>query len=133
MEYIIADADRMCVGYLDEMSSIDVDIGETNDFELVLSRSYSEKLGVKKGFQFFIPDTEFGGIIEDVQSNTSYDDITYGGYTWRGYLRPARYTATCRQCILDSFRRRQQYTAEIAKHWHRITIYGTRRAVWNSD
>ncbi len=86
MEYIIADADRMCVGYLDEMSSIDVDIGETNDFELVLSRSYSEKLGVKKGFQFFIPDTEFGGIIEDVQSNTSYDDITYGGYTWRGYL-----------------------------------------------
>ena len=52
----------------------------------MLSRSYSERLGVKKGFQFFVPDTEFGGIIEDVQSNTSYDDITYGGYTWRGYL-----------------------------------------------
>lgn len=86
MEYIIADADRMCVGYLNEMSSIDVDIGETNDFELVLSRSYSERLGVKKGFQFFVPDTEFGGIIEDIQSDTSYPSITYRGYTWRGFL-----------------------------------------------
>ena len=86
MEYIITDSDRMAIGYLNDMTSIDIDIGETNDFELMLSRSYAERLGVGRGSQFFVPGTEFGGIIEDIQSDTSYSGITYRGYTWRGFL-----------------------------------------------
>ncbi|MGC4018949.1 MAG: hypothetical protein QM793_06800 [Muricomes sp.] len=86
MEYIIADNNRLEVDYMDELVSVDVDIGDTNDFELVLSKEYAEKHGIKKGFHFFVPGTEYGGIIEDPQSSTSGTDITYMGYTWRGFL-----------------------------------------------
>lgn len=86
MEFIITDPEGMSLGYLDELTSVDVDIGDTNDFELVLSRSYAKRLGVRKGFCFFVPGTEYGGMIEDIQSDTSYLGITYGGYVWRGYL-----------------------------------------------
>lgn len=87
MEFVIADHERIPLGYLDDLTSLDVDVGDTDDFELVLSRSYAKRIGVKKGFQFFVPGTEFGGIIEDIQSDTSYSSITYGGYVWRGYLK----------------------------------------------
>ena len=86
MDYVIADQKRMSVAYLDSMTSLDIDVGDTNDFELILSRSYAKRLGIGKGFQLFCPETEFGGMIEEVQSNTSSDEIAYMGYTWRGYL-----------------------------------------------
>lgn len=86
MEYVLADTDRLEVDYMDELVSVDVDIGDTNDFELILGKNYSEKYGIKKGFHFFIPYTEYGGIIEDIKGNTSDTDITYMGYTWRGFL-----------------------------------------------
>lgn len=86
MEYVLADPDHLEVDYMDELVSVDVDIGDTNDFELILPKEYAEKYGIKKGFHFFVPDTEYGGIIEDIKSNTSDTDITYMGYTWRGFL-----------------------------------------------
>lgn len=86
MEYILADTSRLEVDYMDELVSVDVDVGDTNDFELILPKEYAEKYGIKKGFYFYVPDTEYGGIIEDIQSATSDADITYMGYTWRGYL-----------------------------------------------
>lgn len=86
MEYILADASRLELDYMDELVSVDVDVGDTNDFELVLPKEYAEKYGIKKGFYFYVPDTEYGGIIEDIQSATSSADITYMGYTWRGFL-----------------------------------------------
>ena len=86
MEYILADTSRLELDYMDELVSVDVDIGDTNDFELVLPKEYAEKYGIKKGFYFYVPGTEYGGIIEDIQSVTSSEDITYMGYTWRGYL-----------------------------------------------
>ena len=86
MEYILADTSRLEVDYMDEVVTVDVDIGDTNDFEIVLPKDYAEKYGIKKGFYFFAPGTEYGGIIEDIQSATSSEDITYMGYTWRGYL-----------------------------------------------
>lgn len=86
MEYILADKSRLEVAYMDELISVDVDVGDTNDFELKISKEYSESLGITKGFHFFVPNTEYGGIIEDVQSDTSSEEITYMGYTWRGYL-----------------------------------------------
>ena len=42
---------------------------------------------MKKGCCIFAPGTEFGGIIEDVQSNTEDAEITFTGYTWRGLLK----------------------------------------------
>lgn len=34
----------------------------------------------------YVPDTEFGGIIEDVLTDTSLDYVELKGYTWRGRM-----------------------------------------------
>lgn len=86
MEYVIADADRVPLGYLDEIESLDVDAGDTNDFQVILDREQVKRYGVGHGSFLFVPGTEFGGIIEDVNSQTSESSITYMGYIWRGLL-----------------------------------------------
>ena len=87
MEMILTDADRLELSYLDIASYIDIDVGNTNDFEISLSREDVRRYDVKKGCCIFAPGTEFGGIIEDVQSNTEDAEITFTGYTWRGLLK----------------------------------------------
>lgn len=86
MEYVIADADRIPLGYLDEIESLDVDAGDTNDFQVILDREQVKRYGVGYGSFLFVPDTEFGGIIEDINPQTSESSITYMGYIWRGLL-----------------------------------------------
>lgn len=85
MDIILTDKERKEVDYL-KTSFMDIDVGKDNDFELRLARSYREKYNVERGFCFFIPDTEFGGIIEEMESNTSLGEITYRGFIWRGFL-----------------------------------------------
>ena len=34
----------------------------------------------------YVPDTEYGGIIKDIEANANADEIYVRGYTWRGYL-----------------------------------------------
>lgn len=34
----------------------------------------------------YVPDTEYGGIIEDVLTDTSLDYVELKGYTWRGRM-----------------------------------------------
>ena len=87
MEMILTDADRLELSYLDIASYIDIDVGNTNDFEISLSREDVRRYDAKKGCCIFAPGTEFGGIIEDVQSNTEDAEITFTGYTWRGLLK----------------------------------------------
>ena len=86
MEMILTDADRLELTYLDIASYIDIDVGDANDFEISLSREDVRQYDVKKGCCIFDPGTEFGGIIEDVQSNTEDAEITFTGYVWRGLL-----------------------------------------------
>ena len=89
MEVILTDENRKELTYLDIASYIDIEIGEENDFEIILSRDDVKQYGVKKGYCIFSPGTEFGGIIEDIQSDTSKSEITFTGYTWRGLLNHA--------------------------------------------
>lgn len=86
MEMILTDADRLELTYLDIASYIDIDVGNTNDFEISLSREDVRQYNAKKGCCIFSPGTEFGGIIEDVQSNTEDAEIAFTGYVWRGLL-----------------------------------------------
>lgn len=65
--------------------NIDIDIGETNDFEIKIP--YASWDGqITHGKRIYIPGTEFGGLVEDVRSSTATDMIYACGYTWRGYL-----------------------------------------------
>lgn len=63
----------------------DIDIGQTNDFQLTLSYgTWDERLA--KGKRIYIPGTEFGGIIKGIETSSNTGEILLKGYTWRGYL-----------------------------------------------
>lgn len=67
-------------------ADIDFDIGNSNDFEIRASieKYYPESMGF--GCRVFIPDTEYGGIIRDIESITKTREIVLRGNTWRGML-----------------------------------------------
>lgn len=58
---------------------LDVDIGTTNDFEL--------SCGVDEGVAgFYVPGTEYGGLVEYSRERSDSASVTLRGWTWRGLL-----------------------------------------------
>lgn len=86
MEYLIADQDRMETGILKVSRKLDLDLGETNDFELTLSVPDSRELGIGYGWAFLVPGTEYGGLFQDRWSSTASSTVKWYGDTWRGML-----------------------------------------------
>lgn len=83
-QVIVADSEGKELDYL-PFAKFDSDIGNKNDFELAISMSdYGENHTY--GNRVFIPDTEYGGLIEDMNVITATDSIKLYGYTWRGLL-----------------------------------------------
>ncbi len=63
--------------------SLDLDCGQTNDFEI--------SVGIHNNIlhhtdRFYIADTEYGGIVDNVKADTRNSKIFYSGRTWRGVL-----------------------------------------------
>ena len=84
LKVIAANPSGKELAYLDD-AEVDVDIGTDNDFELTISMAdYGENYAY--GNRIFIPDTEYGGLIEDMNVITANDEIKLNGYTWRGLL-----------------------------------------------
>lgn len=54
-------------------------------FSTKIARCYWTK-DMTFGNMVYIPDTEFGGIIEDVLTDTTLDYVELKGYTWRGRM-----------------------------------------------
>ena len=65
MDVIYADEKRMELGILQNIKKLDVECGTDNDFELSLTKNESDKQRIKQGFYIIVPDSEFGGIIEE--------------------------------------------------------------------
>lgn len=83
-DFILANPRREELCFL-EPESIDVDIGDTNDFEMTISLAdYSDMY--EYGGLIYIPDTEYGGIIMDREVATASNIVRFRGFTWRGYL-----------------------------------------------
>lgn len=83
MDLILADANGIEERVI--FAPLDLDIGETNDFQITIS--YGDWDGsFDFGKRIFIPGTEYGGIIKAIESATNTDQIHIKGYTWRGYL-----------------------------------------------
>lgn len=55
------------------------------DFEIYLPVANRDDR-MKYGCRIFVADTEYGGILGKIGTNTSTDTITWQGYTWRGLL-----------------------------------------------
>lgn len=73
-------------GELTDSADVDLDIGDTNDFEINIPVSEYDAERIGYDCKIFIPETEYGGIIEDLESNTSTEEVTLRGRTWRGML-----------------------------------------------
>ena len=63
----------------------DFEVGKSdNSFEVTILRDeYKE---IPEGARIYIPNTEYGGIVRRLKTNTAQDIICPGGYTWRGML-----------------------------------------------
>ena len=82
MELIYADTIGVEIGFLTDFS-LDLDIGDTNDFEIAMIAN--EKI-MDFGYSVYADETEYGGIISKVEVNTELNKIAYSGQTWRGIL-----------------------------------------------
>lgn len=84
LKFIVADNHGHELGFLDHVDNIDVDLGETNDFEISWNIEDWTSEMCDYRYMIFIPGTEYGGLIEDRE--TEKERITWGGKTWRGLL-----------------------------------------------
>lgn len=66
-------------------AEIDIAIGEENDYEVKIPRD-EWRSEYTFGNVFYIKDTEYGGIIGEVDTSTAEDTISLLGRTWRGML-----------------------------------------------
>lgn len=66
-------------------TKFDVDLNETRDFELRMPANLYTKDIQEKG-RLFIPQTEYGGLIGGVETQTATDEIIIKGRSWRGIL-----------------------------------------------
>ena len=65
--------------------SIDVEIGKENSFEVKIRRDEFVS-DYSTGNILYIPNTEYGGMIGEIDTNTGLDTFSMIGYTWRGLL-----------------------------------------------
>lgn len=84
MELILTDSSMNDVRRLFDVE-IDIDLKDTNTFELKIKRGdFQEDLTF--GSAIYASGTEYGGIIGEIDTDTSLDTISLKGYTWRGML-----------------------------------------------
>lgn len=77
------------IGYI-QGADIDFEVGEDestsiNDFEIEMKR-WKWDGTIQYGSRVYSPDTEYGGIVREIATDTSADVIRAKGYTWRGML-----------------------------------------------
>lgn len=67
-----------------KFQKIDIDVNGEKDFEIQFQAG--EYTAIDGGNRIFVPDTEYGGIVGGIKSDTSAGIITISGLTWRGVL-----------------------------------------------
>lgn len=86
MKFIITDAQGQELGFLNDANGIDVELGESNDFEIEFDASAWGKDKCDYQYRIYAPGTEYGGLVEVRKTATSNNSIRWGGLTWRGLL-----------------------------------------------
>lgn len=61
----------------------DFTIGEINSFDL----SVPKDLGIKQDYYLIVDESEYGGIVDDVDDDSLEDYLQVGGRTWQGILK----------------------------------------------
>ena len=87
LEFIIARKNGEELGFLDQSVAIDMDLGDTDDFEIRLPQEEWAKEWYWYGNRIFVPGTEYGGILNSLEVMTKTQEIVWCGTTWRGLLK----------------------------------------------
>lgn len=93
MDIIHADATLSEIGFVKDIDSFDAEISQkldadihSNTFALTLPDTIWEADPIEAGHYVYVPGTEFGGKVEQVQHSTARRKVTVSGVTWRGML-----------------------------------------------
>ena len=86
LKFIIANQNGEELGFIKDANRIDMDLGSTNDFELKLDASVWDEENYNWRYRIYIPNTEYGGLLEERRTSTLENSVIWGGYTWRGLL-----------------------------------------------
>ena len=86
MDFTMTNEKGEGISFLRIPYDMDIDIGNTNDYVLNVSLSEWQAAGYKTGCRFFVPGTEYGGIIQNIQTEEGSDAMTVSGDIWRGML-----------------------------------------------
>lgn len=73
------------IGYINDLD-IDIDIGDTNDFEITMKADEWDKDGLNFKGYIVCPKTEYGGRIGIVNTKTSTNEVVLSGISFRGLL-----------------------------------------------
>lgn len=83
MDLIYMNKEREDIGVLHDYR-LDLAYGSgENDFELTMPASAH---CCREGFLLYIEGTDYGGIVDDIGSDTEAEEVTYNGRTWHGIL-----------------------------------------------
>lgn len=82
MEFLICDKNKMELGGIPNNVAIDFDIGDTNDVEITCKRGFLDF-----GMYLICPGTEYGALIEELDSWTSDSKETWMGNSFRRFLK----------------------------------------------
>ena len=86
LKFVVAKESGEELGYMDYNVDIDLDLGDTNDFELRMDQDAWTQERYWYGGRIFVPGTEYGGIVNDLEVVTKTREIAWRGPTWRGLL-----------------------------------------------
>lgn len=75
------------IGNINEETLMDIDLGSLNNFELILSLQEWSRDRFYYEHRLFIPNTEYGGIIKEIEVRTASNEIIMRGPTWRQLLQ----------------------------------------------
>lgn len=82
MDIIYTDKNRNPMGIF-QRYSIDLDIGDTYDFQIDLDL---KSKCMEHGSIWYIDNSEYGGIVDNIITDTKKQTISYLGRSWRGIL-----------------------------------------------
>lgn len=85
MDFILTDIYGQDKGYL-EHTGVELNIGQDNDFEIKIQNSLFQDDRHRKNCRFYAEDTEYGGLIRNINPVTEDKIVKITGPTWRGIL-----------------------------------------------
>ena len=87
MEFIIADANKKDLCFLDSSASLDFDVGSSDDFQFSIALNDYDPEAHIEGNILYCIGTEYGGIFNDPEISTKDNKKTLTGDTFRGMLK----------------------------------------------